>query len=100
MQSQPQYEVQLELPVGFSYNSESHNQLADGTCCSPVETECFTGCNQTEITLCFRETSITAHWEKGQELAMVLLPLCDRSSTTTTYPVSVAGCRYIIVIAL
>ncbi|XP_064381928.1 uncharacterized protein LOC135330900 isoform X2 [Halichondria panicea] len=62
VQAKPQYEVQVQSPVSFSYAPGNQNQLFDGTCCSPNESClseetncCFTACNETQITLCFRE---------------------------------------------
>ncbi len=100
VQSQPQYEVQLELPVGFFYRSGFLSQLADGTCCSPNETACHTSCNQTQITLCFRETSNNTDMNNCTLGEMTFITgagsgiytfSATGATTTTTYPVSVAG---------
>ncbi|XP_064381946.1 uncharacterized protein LOC135330905 isoform X1 [Halichondria panicea] len=107
VQGQPQYEVQVGLPVTFTYreglsdrNVSYENTLANGSCCSRSEgnTSCSTAC-ENRILLCFREAQ---HLVNDTNIAVC--PLGDMtftpsvmdtgiitfnstiSATTTTYP--------------
>ncbi len=56
VQGQPQYEVQVQGPIGFTYRSGDENRLADGNCCEDeAGSSCPTACDNL-IILCFRET--------------------------------------------
>ncbi len=55
MQGQPQYEVQVQGPIGFIYRPGEENRLADGNCCATeAGSSCPTACDN-HIFLCFRE---------------------------------------------
>ncbi len=104
MQGQPQYEIQVGLPIGLSYRSGHLNQLANETCCSSAEIPpaCGTSCSEIHINLCFRETVNDTN-VIGNDTACTLgemmfaLPTntddyivfgATEGATTTTYPVS------------
>ena len=113
MQGQlPQYEVQVGLPVTFTYreglsdrNISHENRLADGRCCSRSEgnTSCSTACAN-RILLCFREAQ---HLVNDTNRAVCplgtmtfTLSVMDTGiitfnstmqATTTTYPVSLTN---------
>ncbi len=102
VQGQPQYEVQVQLPVTLSYNlTTGHNLLANGSCCSFNETApCNTQCSEIQITLCFREAnhSLNDTDITNCPLGMITVTPGEPSNlttltatsnaTTTTYPVS------------
>ncbi len=105
VQTKPQYEVQVQLPVSFSYTTGNLNQLFDGTCCSPNETNsCFTACNETQITLCFREAQHSTNDSDSTNcplgmatfLSDTVANITNNSTanltTTTTYTVSCLTC--------
>ncbi len=102
VQGQPQYEVQLELPVGFLsyYRDDLLNQLADGSCCCINETspDCSKTCTEVHINLCFREisndTNDTSCTLGEKKFALptavngIIVFNATEGATTTTYPVS------------
>ncbi len=109
VQAKPQYEVQVQSPVSFSYTTGNQNQLFDGTCCSPNETNscssnetncCFTACNETQIILCFREAQHSTNDSDSTNcplgmatflfdtVANITYSSTANLTTTTTYTVS------------
>ncbi len=55
VQGQPQYEVQVQGPIDFTYRSGEENRIADGNCCTTeAGFSCPTACDNL-IILCFRE---------------------------------------------
>ena len=100
--AQPQYEVQVQLPVVFQYRVNQTNRLAGG-CCEPSETapNCVTGCSNIRVVLCVREEqhdrtdmdssncplgAITAPLTRNDLFTFIARP---GATDSTTYPVSV-----------
>ncbi len=112
VQGQPQYEVQVQLPVRFKYRDgisdtgiHYNNTLANGTCCSRNEegTSCPTAC-ENRIILCFREAqhpvddnnvavcplgSMTFTPPVIHGIDIITFNSIIQATTTTTYPVSI-----------
>ena len=101
--AQPQYEVQVQLPVEFQHRVNQTNRLADGTCCESSETasNCVTGCSNIRVVLCVREEQHdrTDMDSSNCPLGLITAPLTrdhlftftarPGATNTTTYPVSV-----------
>ena len=101
--AQPQYEVQVHLPVVFQYRDNQTNRLADGTCCESSETapNYVTGCSNIRVVLCVREEQHdrTDMDSSNCPLGLITAPLTrydlftftarPGATNTTTYPVSV-----------
>ena len=101
--AQPQYEVQVQLPVEFQYRVNQSNRLADGTCCVSNETapNSVTECSNIRVVLCVREEQHdrTDMDYSNCPLGVITAPLtrtdlftftaCPGATNTTTYPVSV-----------
>ena len=101
--AQPQYEVQVQLPVVFNFKLNQTNRLADGACCVSNETapNCDTGCSNIRVVLCVREEqhdrtdmdssncplgAITAPLTRADLFTFTVRP---GATNTTTYTVSV-----------
>ncbi len=111
MQGQPQYEVQVELPVNFTYREGLSpmgvpyvNTLANGNCCSSNEggNYCPTAC-EIVIIVCFREAQHPVNDNNPQVCPLgirsvminsvaagagILTLNATNQAATTTYPVS------------
>ncbi len=101
VQGQPQYEVQVELPITFAYIGVPYvNRLANGNCCSPTEggNSCPTAC-ETVITVCFREAQHPVNDNNPETCPLgtvntfspgagILTLSATDQAATTTYPVS------------
>ncbi len=117
VQGQPQYEVQVELPITFTYRGglspmgvPYENRLANGNCCSPTEggDSCPTAC-RTVITVCFREAQhpVNDNHPADCPLGIVTVNTFEPSpgnrtlsatnqAATTTYPVSSTNDNYFL----